>query len=149
MSDLCFLMYASAARGGLDPRAIDRILEVSRRNNATYGITGVLLMVDLHFLQVLEGPPDAVRTTFAKIAQDPRHGSVLKLMERPVGHRCFGDWEMGWERLTIDRAVPNKPDGIFDLTYGALLSKAAAALPPEVNVFLRNFISIDKHNAVA
>ncbi|KQT50198.1 blue light sensor protein [Aureimonas sp. Leaf454] len=72
------------------------ILEASRRNNETVGITGALLFNGGVFAQVLEGPLDAVEATFERIQQDARHGDVSLLALEPIAQRSFGNWAMGF-----------------------------------------------------
>ena len=91
------------------------ILTVSRRNNAAVSITGVLLQHGRRFLQVLEGDPDGVAATVVRIEQDPRHIALVRLAEREIEAREFGDWSMASDRdlpsvqvLTqIDRLTQN------------------------------------------
>lgn len=49
------------------------------------------------FLQVLEGPTAAINRTFDRIRQDPRHRGQVLLVRKPVEHREFGDWSMGFK----------------------------------------------------
>lgn len=86
------LAYFSSVSGEVD---LDEILAVSRRNNSAVGVTGLLCHLDGSFLQFLEGDDDAVQTTFARIARDPRHRSLLKVHEASIQSRSFGDWSMG------------------------------------------------------
>ena len=94
--DLIMLCYASAAATRLTKEAVVELLTRSRTNNARLGISGMLLYVDGSFLQILEGPADHVRLLFARIAQDERHGAVVKLVEEPIEARSFADWSMGY-----------------------------------------------------
>lgn len=76
--------------------AIDEILAASRANNTRVGVTGALMFNAGCFGQVLEGPQDAVETTFERIQQDERHGDVLLLAFGPVPGRAFATWSMGY-----------------------------------------------------
>ena len=75
---------------------ISSILAVSRRNNARDGITGGLLFSDGCFAQVLEGPLDAVESTFERIQCDERHSDVTVLQSGPITARDFPDWSMAF-----------------------------------------------------
>lgn len=88
------LIYTSVARGD-DPRA-DRvaILGQSRANNGLNGITGVLWADDVGYLQVLEGAPDVVAATFARISGDERHSELHVLSDTLENKRVFSDWSM-------------------------------------------------------
>ena len=72
------------------------ILAVSRRNNARDGITGGLLFSEGCFAQVLEGPLDALETTFERIQCDERHSDVTVLQSGPITARDFPDWSMAF-----------------------------------------------------
>jgi hypothetical protein len=89
------------------------LLEVSRRKNAELGISGMLLYKDLSFLQVIEGPHEAIRTLYQTIRVDDRHGRVRVLFEEPVAAREFADWSMGFQNL--DGEDLSTFDGYTDL----------------------------------
>jgi hypothetical protein len=96
---LIHLAYFSSASPGQGAQDLDAILDVSRRNNAADGITGLLCHHDGSFLQFLEGEPDRVKATFDRIGRDPRHHNILKVHEAPISARVFGQWSMGLVRL--------------------------------------------------
>jgi hypothetical protein len=81
------------------------ILTVSRRNNLQVGVSGILLQRGRRFLQALEGEPDAVNATVARIRADPRHIAIVALSERVVAERAFGDWAMASDREMAGDAV--------------------------------------------
>lgn len=87
------LVYISTARGDTHRQRGDILLH-SRRNNARDSITGLLFDDGVRFLQVLEGPDDAVDAAFHRIRADPRHRAVVTLSRRAVATREFGEWEM-------------------------------------------------------
>ncbi len=89
---------------------IDRILAVSRENNAREGITGGLLFSKGYFAQVLEGPLDAVERTFERIQCDDRHGDVVVLQSGPISARDFPDWSMAFTGSDVAiTATPGAP----------------------------------------
>lgn len=91
------ILYISTARAPLPAAELEAILATSRRNNAAAGITGLLVVGGRRFLQVLEGPRDAVKTTYDRIAADPRHFALVTLNDRDISERSFGNWSMGFE----------------------------------------------------
>lgn len=93
------LCYISTARPNVGADAVDDILAASRRNNASAHVTGLLLFNGKRFLQLLEGAPDAVEETFARISRDPRHFAVVKLSERTLDGREFGEWDMAFDQF--------------------------------------------------
>ena len=89
------LVYVSTTSPDLDQASLDAILESARRNNASMGLTGFLLSLDGHFMQFLEGPKDAVETTYQAICQDSRHSNPVVVLQSEGEERCFADWRMG------------------------------------------------------
>lgn len=91
----CRLIYRStvcdAPIANADLRAL---VERSGERNKAAGITGLLLLSGDHFLQVLEGPSDAVNRLFARIIRDRRHRDVRLLSFEPIGDAYFDDWGM-------------------------------------------------------
>lgn len=83
---------------------LEDILRESRENNSQQGLTGMLLYYDGAFMQLLEGPEQAVRQMYARISQDPRHRRIISLLEEYVPERSFPDWSMGFHRLKADEA---------------------------------------------
>lgn len=93
------LLYASRAAGASSAKALDAILESSRRHNPERGITGLLCHGGEVFLQVLEGSREAVNALYNEIARDPRHKDVVILHYEEVGERRFAAWTMGQVNL--------------------------------------------------
>jgi len=100
MSALCHVVYASEATVTFSDAALGTLLAHARAANEAVGVTGILLLVDTSFFQVLEGPIDAVASVYEKIARDKRHGRVLKLIEEPIAKPDFAEWSMGLARTT-------------------------------------------------
>lgn len=92
------LVYISTARSiVLSSAEIQDILEVSRRNNEREGLTGLLIVGNRRFLQVLEGDRAALERAYARIKTDPRHFAMVELGRKSIAAREFGDWSMGYE----------------------------------------------------
>jgi hypothetical protein len=79
---------------------ISQIIRASIRRNREVAITGLLLVHEGCFLQVLEGPAEAVMTTYGRICEDPRHGDVRVVGSGPAAGRSFADWNMCARRIT-------------------------------------------------
>lgn len=98
MSDaqLLRLVYVSTAdlRLNEDVSKLQEVATVSAEKNAADGITGLLLYNGLNFMQVLEGDPDTVRATYARIIQDPRHSGISTVLEEDIRERAFPAWAM-------------------------------------------------------
>ena len=102
------VVYVSRRADGLTERTIDEILSTSAERNRARGVTGVLLMCGRHFMQLLEGDEAVVDPLFQRIAADPRHRDVHKLLRKRVGKRLCPDWGMKAfnpaEEAVLDRA---------------------------------------------
>lgn len=95
------LKYVSRMAKPLTDAEVDQITARAAAKNAAMEVTGVLFASGGLFVQVLEGPEDAVMILYEAISEDPRHKDVLLLdLERPVTQRLFPDWHM--RRLSID-----------------------------------------------
>jgi hypothetical protein len=97
------LVYISSAVTPFSSVELGELLSISHRNNASLGITGMLLYKDGNVMQVLEGEETAVLNLNAKIRRDPRHRGVQTLIQGPIVERQFPSWSMGFRDLTIDQ----------------------------------------------
>ena len=93
------IVYVSRASG---PRPRDLVAMVGKawHRNAEDGLSGMLCFSDGCFLQVLEGPVEAVNDTFFRIARDPRHTDLRLLTYESIERRHFDGWRMGFVDLT-------------------------------------------------
>lgn len=102
------LVYCSRNRIAGSPNAvaaeIGSLLAVGRRNNALAGITGALLLQGGWFVQVLEGPREAVEAIFGTIGRDTRHGEITRLSMEPIAERSFAGWTMGFVGPSAENA---------------------------------------------
>ena len=111
------LTYASQPFG-FDGPTLAGILLDARRCNARDGITGALICRDDVFLQMLEGPAEAVEATFRRIDRDDRHLDVRPLCRRTIedADRMFPHWTMRddpaqswfWSRAEVDAGAPEQ-----------------------------------------
>ncbi len=88
------LIYASRAKS-LGPMDVKDILDSSRRNNRSVGVTGALCLSNGVFLQCLEGERAAVNTLYHRILLDKRHTDPAILDFVEIHKRDFGGWTMG------------------------------------------------------
>ena len=91
------VIYTSVATVPFSIADLRTLLTASRLRNSSAEVTGHLLFDGLHFLQALEGPEAAVKSTLDRIAADSRHRDVNVLRMDPVTGRLFGEWSMGFE----------------------------------------------------
>lgn len=107
------ITYTSSASTPFSDGDLATLLMNSRATNRRQGLTGLLLHRDGRFLQVLEGEADSVRQRYARIAADPRHGDLVRVVEEDLTERRFPDWSMAYEAL-VDTAASDIP-GYRDL----------------------------------
>ena len=117
------LFYRSTAAAGVGLDDVRNIIEASRRNNARFGISGMLVSAQGRFAQILEGPVENVETLMERIEADPRHGRITDMIRRPALGRSFPTWTMGsyavaWDQsdarpdqATLDPAIEEKVFG--------------------------------------
>ena len=132
------LVYVSAATVPFTDAALAQLLNISRKNNVAAGITGMLVYRDGDFLQILEGGEAAVRETYQRISRDSRHARILALDESDIDTREFGDWSMGFRRVSREEMPAGFVD-FFDRKFdpSSLVTRGSEAL-----TFLRSFREI-------
>jgi hypothetical protein len=118
------LVYVSAAVELFTSGQLADLLERSRANNSSIGVTGLLLYKGGNFMQALEGAEEAVLPLFERIVRDPRHHGVIQLIRAPLAERQFGDWAMAFGDLN-DPAVAKRP-GYSDYLQTPLTAESFA-----------------------
>ena len=89
-----------------DHIVLEDILKSSRSNNPQNGITGNLIYHSDLFLQMLEGPPDAINNLYGKILSDRRYADIVKLRDSEFNARLFASWAMkndGYQSWMLSR----------------------------------------------
>ena len=86
--------YLSQSKLDWTDEAIDQLLERSKQNNASRGITGAMIYANGYFMQLIEGPQIAVDELYSAIEADPRHEVLSLLHNQEIKDRHFSDWAM-------------------------------------------------------
>jgi hypothetical protein len=108
---------------------VGQIIGSAIRRNRAVGLTGLLLVVQGHFVQALEGNIDHVRNTYARIAMDPRHHDLHIISQGPAEKRLFGEWNMCANALApSDKAILDVLDGKGDFNPKALTAAGVQRL---------------------
>jgi hypothetical protein len=94
------LTYTSLARLDLDAGDLEAIHRTAREVNALEGITGLLIFNGTHFLQIIEGSPEAIDDLVERLRRDPRHNGFEIRDERAIEQRSFPDWSMELVRVS-------------------------------------------------
>ena len=129
------LVYTSAARTPFSDGDLATLLMNSRANNRRLGLSGFLMHKQGRFVQVLEGPEEAVQQRYALIAADPRHTDLDVLLRETIDERRFGAWTMGY-RATTDTLVDEIP-GYADVSGASLdVARSRPDLEPSVRSLL-------------
>jgi len=105
VDQLVAAVYVSSASRPLRDDEILEILRVARLNNEKLDITGMLLYREGNFLQVLEGPAEAVDSMIQKIKRDSRHQGVILMSRKHIDERQFADWSMAFRNMSKDSSV--------------------------------------------
>ena len=93
--DFIQLLYLSNAKPELKQEELDSILRVSRANNPSRDITGLLVFANGVFIQVLEGPRKEVHKLFETICDDTCGTVDVAILGEYTGQeRIFAKWSM-------------------------------------------------------
>lgn len=101
------IVFISTATINFGEAELLRLLGQARKLNGQYNIAGILAYSEGKFMQVLEGEEAAVKTVYANIAADLRHGKLEKLADGPVARCEFANWHMGFAEAAHQQGHPN------------------------------------------
>lgn len=139
------LVYVSSGSREYTATELDDITAAGRRNNAVSGLTGILLYYHGNFMQLIEGPADAVEETFQRISADERHSGILKLQDTEVVKRSFPDYRMGFRAIGNDEAT-TVPE-LFENLDAEWQVKPGAEIEDRLAVLFHTFFKINSgHN---
>ena len=83
------------------------ICATAKKRNPEHGITGALFYHNGNFLQAIEGDKYELNSLIMRLAHDPRHENLTRVVNSPISNRGFSDWNMDTFNLdsykTIDR----------------------------------------------
>jgi hypothetical protein len=92
------------------------ILSAARRKNPIMGITGALICRHDVYLQLIEGPAEAIDALYSRILADDLHTNVELLLSEDMGDRLFPAWAM------LDDEAPSLFWSAQDIEAGVLES---------------------------
>lgn len=90
------LLYHSRATREMSQSGLQDLLHEARDLNQKHGITGLLFYIERHFMQCIEGPPEAIGQLAANIKSDQRNTDFSILLDHEIKDRAFPDWTMGF-----------------------------------------------------
>lgn len=120
-NELIQVVYLSRSTRRITGGDLQEIQTHASLNSVRNGVTGVLIYGDSHFLQLLEGDPEAVEETLVRIKRDSRHTDLKELMRRAVTERASGMWSMG----VIGLDMPPRLVTAADMQMGCRLQELA------------------------
>ncbi len=130
------IVYMSHASESMSDAELDQIRETAVRNNEPRGVTGLLIYVAGTFFQILEGPRAEVEEVYNRVYLDQRHRRVRIMHSGPVSKRRFGNWSMGFCRLS-DAAVHTKE--FFELSRAEVEDRIPADASNKLVTLMQGF----------
>jgi hypothetical protein len=133
------LIYVSDKVNTFVPGDMDSILSKARANNEKYGITGLLVELPQHFIQIIEGSQYNVEFAYKLISKDTRHHNMRVILTTATKTREMETWAMGFSKdldeselddaLHILNSFSEKQN--FSDTHGQSLKMLLKSLSPE------------------
>ncbi|MHA7812335.1 MAG: BLUF domain-containing protein [Phycisphaerales bacterium] len=141
------MIYVSKrAEGITDQVVIDEIVLPAGIKNRRLEITGCLWFSRKRFLQILEGPREAVEDVYSTILRDDRHHTITTVSSSPITNRSFARWGMralaGDEEQGID-ALINEYAPNFNRERNALPIPADPTLLEQMRAYLIQLATIE------
>lgn len=100
------ILYVSRATEHVSMKDVYDVIRVAHNRNSNAGLTGGLLFLDDHFIQVLEGGPFAITQRYKRIATDPRHQDIQLRLDERIDELMFpSDWMALRSHDDVDPAV--------------------------------------------
>ncbi|MEO0464723.1 MAG: BLUF domain-containing protein [Pseudomonadota bacterium] len=107
---------------GFDRSILAGILMHARRNNPMNDITGALICRQDMYIQLVEGPDEAIDALYDRIQIDDRHSNVRLEVARQVEQRMFPNWEM------LDDTEPSMTFSKSEISAGAIEQASSQTL---------------------
>jgi hypothetical protein len=100
------ILYCSLMSEPMDEAAIKALTDNAANLNRMDHITGMLMQADGVFLQLIEGPRQAVNHLWARLLNDKRHRGIVQLYHRrEVESRVCTGWDMRYVQKEDLRAL--------------------------------------------
>lgn len=126
------LIYISQATRKMSSEDLMSIQKIAKTNNETMDVTGSLFYNGGWFLQVLEGPVEALNTLYKKIEKDPRHKNSRIIHSESAKFRTFTRWSMNMTNL--DDRQADKYDALVEVIEAAKADRKIGAASPAVTL---------------
>jgi hypothetical protein len=138
------VIYSSVSATVPDAATVRDILRTARAANAVHGVRGVLLVADRMYMQVIEGPAEAVDRLMDNIHRDRRHACIVSWLveERPDRSAMFTDWTMAFAR--IGPIESSGDEGLAPIDRSPLHAILAAHPDRHASIILRGFLEANE-----
>ncbi len=141
------VVAVSAAADNMTPSALAEIVRVSKHNNLTARVSGMLLCVEGEFLHLLEGAAGEVDDLLARIENDDRNRWFTVLSRERPFFRAFKGWSVGCAHL----ANLPEPDGlqadtVFEPTWANVRSRLPLDRSLEFYRLLERFCAVKEQS---
>jgi hypothetical protein len=103
------IIYTSTAVAPFSTEQLKALLTKARKHNHSLHISGMLVYDDGFFIQVLEGPENAVNELFSLIEKDPRHNKIRLLFRQQLTEKEYEEWSMGF----VDTSSLSQQEGFI------------------------------------
>lgn len=132
------IIYLSRATDSFNDTQLQAVLDEARYYNAQHDITGILLYGNGQFFQVLEGEEEAVRATYQRISQDPRHRDIVAFADKAIEARAFPEWHMAYRPLAPEPII--EPFGYVTPDNMQLEREGLSLADRQLLILLRSFV---------
>ena len=96
------IIYMSRGTQAMTDDELRVLLQLARATNEEHNITGALVYGDGQFMQIIEGEEPVLAALYAKLLTDARHMNVVKLADKQIAQRSFGEWSMGFRPVSAE-----------------------------------------------
>ena len=90
------ICYTSNPKRELSILELEALYDSSKRNNDKLSITGILVLHNNIFFQILEGEETVVNTLYQKIKKDPRHKNINEVLNFSIKEKTFNEFGVGY-----------------------------------------------------
>ena len=95
LNNMKAICYISNFARDLNKHQIADLIKTVNINNRKEEITGILIIRNKQFFQILEGDNDVIDRMYKKIKSDNRHTTIIKLLDITIDGRIFNDYNSG------------------------------------------------------
>ena len=89
------ICYISNFSQDLSKHDIDKLIHTVNKKNKLLDVTGLLIIKNKHFFQILEGEDEKINPLYEKIKIDSRHTGVIRLLNTKIEGKILKDYNSG------------------------------------------------------